>query len=137
MMRRPTNASSFWRMILLCSPSILPIFIVFGGKWNCFSNGSCNTCGSKSFLEPLKMRSRPKSELPCPSMFSSPFSKKRLRLEHSLYTILQVLSITLLEKQPILELFTEPDIVFQPISDQDRFPLFEGLEQEPEDSLWM
>lgn len=62
--------------------------------------------------------------------------KKRLRLEQSLYTILQVLSITLLEKQPIHELFTEPDVVVQPTSDPDRFPLFEGLEHEPGESLW-
>jgi len=62
--------------------------------------------------------------------------KKRMRLEQSLYTILQVLSITLLEKQPIHELFTEPDAMAQPVSEQNRFPLFEGLEPEPGESLW-
>ncbi len=33
--------------------------------------------------------------------------KKHLRLEQSLYTILQILSITLFEKIPILQAFTE------------------------------
>ena len=33
--------------------------------------------------------------------------KKRLNLDHSLYTILQVLSVTLLEKRPILQVLTE------------------------------
>jgi hypothetical protein len=34
--------------------------------------------------------------------------KKRLGLDHSLYTILQILSITLFEKMPILQVFSEP-----------------------------
>ena len=33
--------------------------------------------------------------------------KKQLKLEHSLYTILQILSITLFEKKPILQVFSE------------------------------
>jgi IS4 transposase len=33
--------------------------------------------------------------------------KKRLRLDHSLYTILQILSISLFEKKPILQVFSE------------------------------
>ena len=32
--------------------------------------------------------------------------KKRMKINHSLYTILQILSITLLEKKPILQVFT-------------------------------
>jgi len=35
--------------------------------------------------------------------------KKRLRLEHSLYTLLQIFSLTLFEKVPINELFTKSD----------------------------
>jgi len=35
--------------------------------------------------------------------------KKQLRLELSLYTILQILSVTLLEKEPMLQLLTELD----------------------------
>jgi hypothetical protein len=34
-------------------------------------------------------------------------AKKRLGLEHSLYTILQVLSVTSLENRPILQAFSE------------------------------
>jgi IS4 transposase len=33
--------------------------------------------------------------------------KKQLRLDHSLYTILQILSINLFEKKPILQVFSE------------------------------
>jgi IS4 transposase len=33
--------------------------------------------------------------------------KKQLKLDHSLYTILQILSITLFEKKPILQVFSE------------------------------
>jgi len=56
--------------------------------------------------------------------------KKQLNLKHSLYTILQVLSITLFEKRPIIQLFSEPDIMNQAVSDQDKFPLFAFLEEE-------
>jgi hypothetical protein len=35
--------------------------------------------------------------------------KKNLRLEHSLYTILQILSVTIFEKMPIFQVFTETD----------------------------
>lgn len=62
--------------------------------------------------------------------------KKRLRLEQSLYTILQVLSITLFEKRPITELFTETDVIMQTTADPNRFPLFDSLEPEPGDSFW-
>lgn len=62
--------------------------------------------------------------------------KKRLHLEQSLYTILQVLSITLFEKRPITELFTETDVIMQTTADPNRFPLFDSLEPEPGDSFW-
>jgi hypothetical protein len=35
--------------------------------------------------------------------------KKNLRLEHSLYTILQILSVTIFEKIVIFQVFTETD----------------------------
>jgi len=38
--------------------------------------------------------------------------KKQLRLDHSLYTILQILSITLFEKKPILQVFSEHNYTF-------------------------
>ena len=37
--------------------------------------------------------------------------KKELRLEHSLYTILQILSVTLFEKTPILQAFSDPHYI--------------------------
>ncbi len=54
--------------------------------------------------------------------------KKRLHLEHSLYTILQILSVTLFEKTPIRDIFSETPI-FDPAKwNQDRFPLFDLLD---------
>jgi hypothetical protein len=35
--------------------------------------------------------------------------KKRMKIEHSLYTILQILSVSIFEKMPILHAFTETD----------------------------
>lgn len=57
--------------------------------------------------------------------------KKQMNLKLSLYTILQVLSVTLFEKRPIFHLFSEPDIMDKMVSDHERFPLFELLEEEP------
>ena len=61
--------------------------------------------------------------------------KKQLNLKHSLYTILQVLSVTLFEKRPILQLFSESDIMTQMVSDHERFPLFECLHEETDCSI--
>jgi IS4 transposase len=45
--------------------------------------------------------------------------KKRLRLEHSLYTLLQIFSLTLFEKVPINELFTKNDYnLTSPVGDK-------------------
>lgn len=43
--------------------------------------------------------------------------KKRLNLQNSLYTILQILSITILEKTPIMQILTETDYK-EPIDEQ-------------------
>ncbi len=56
--------------------------------------------------------------------------RKQLNLEQSLYTILQVLSVTLFEKRPIHQLFAEPEMMNLVFVENDRFPLFEGLENE-------
>ena len=56
--------------------------------------------------------------------------KKQINLEHSLYTILQVLSITLFEKRSIQRLFSEADILERLNSDSERFPLFEYFAEE-------
>jgi len=45
--------------------------------------------------------------------------KKRLKLEHSLYTLLQIFSLTLFEKVPINELFTKNNYKFtRPVEDK-------------------
>ena len=54
--------------------------------------------------------------------------KKRLNLEHSLYTILQILSVTVFEKQSITGLFSDAAIWKPEAWNEERFPLFSGLE---------
>jgi hypothetical protein len=61
--------------------------------------------------------------------------KKQLNLTPSLYTILQVLSVTLFEKRPIDQLFSEPDIIDLVLLENERFPLFESLEDEWERTI--
>ena len=53
--------------------------------------------------------------------------KKRLNLETSLYSILQILSVTQFEKRPLLQLFTDPKAKIPCFDDSARFPLFEDL----------
>lgn len=50
--------------------------------------------------------------------------KKRLKLEQSLYTILQVLSITLFEKRPILQVFADDKDVLSKINSGNQLKLF-------------
>jgi hypothetical protein len=51
--------------------------------------------------------------------------KKRLNLDQSLYTILQVLSVTLFEKTPILQAFTEVSYTNQTLLSDKQLKLFE------------
>ena len=51
--------------------------------------------------------------------------KKRLGLDRSLYTILQVLSVTLFEKKPILQVFSENDRTFPEGPQPKHLPLFD------------
>ena len=51
--------------------------------------------------------------------------KKRLGLDRSLYTILQVLSVTLFEKKPILQVFSEDDRTFPEGTQPKHLPLFD------------
>lgn len=53
--------------------------------------------------------------------------KKQLNLEPSLYTILQALSLTLFEKQPIHEVLSNHTLNDKEEFELNRFPLFEGL----------
>lgn len=54
--------------------------------------------------------------------------KKHLNLNHSLYTILQILSLTLFEKRPIIEVFSEISLEEQEKAYLEQFPLFDLLE---------
>lgn len=50
--------------------------------------------------------------------------KKRLALPHSLYTILQILSLTLFEKRPILQVFSENPYAIMEHQDPNQLELF-------------
>jgi len=52
--------------------------------------------------------------------------KKRMKLDLSLYTILQVLSITLFEKMPILQVLTKTDYKTKITSDHIQLNLFDS-----------
>lgn len=51
--------------------------------------------------------------------------KKRLGLQHSVYTILQVLSVSLFEKKPILSLFAGLDVDGKPYNNRNQLILFD------------
>jgi len=51
--------------------------------------------------------------------------KKELKLDHSLYTILQVLSVTLFEKEPILQVLTNNDYMNPNPAPSKQLNLFE------------
>jgi len=51
--------------------------------------------------------------------------KKRLGLKHSLYTILQILSLQLFEKKPILSLFEDDDLQLEITDDPNQLNLWE------------
>jgi len=50
------------------------------------------------------------------------FMKKRLKIEASLYTILQVLSVTIFERMPLLQALTDSD--YRNDADEDNNQLF-------------
>ncbi len=51
--------------------------------------------------------------------------KKRLQIELSLYTILQILSVTLFEKTPILQALSQTDYTFKETQNPNQLTLFE------------
>lgn len=51
--------------------------------------------------------------------------KKKLKIERDLYTILQILSITLFEKLPIQQALTRSDYTFQEGPDPNQLQLFD------------
>jgi IS4 transposase len=50
--------------------------------------------------------------------------KKRLGLPHSLYTILQILSVSVFEKMPILQALSHPDCTIENCQSHKQLPLF-------------
>lgn len=50
--------------------------------------------------------------------------KKRLKLEQSLYTILQILSVTLFEKTPVLQVFADNEDILSKIDSGNQLKLF-------------
>jgi hypothetical protein len=52
--------------------------------------------------------------------------KKRLHLDSSLYTILQILSLTLFEKTPIRQALSQPPTSIQ-VAHHTKSPVFAGL----------
>lgn len=50
--------------------------------------------------------------------------KKRLKIEASLYTILQVLSVTIFERLPILQALTNVDYIAEQVGDSKQLLLF-------------
>ena len=53
--------------------------------------------------------------------------KKRLGIKADLYTILQVLSLTLFEKTTLKQIFTEEDFTMQDCKDAIQLTLFDNL----------
>lgn len=51
--------------------------------------------------------------------------KKKLKIEHSLYTILQILSVTLFEKSPILKVLSDTNYTFDKEQNCNQLNLFE------------
>jgi len=51
--------------------------------------------------------------------------KKQLGLDHSLYTILQILSISLFEKKPVLQVFSEHKYTFPDEAKSKQLNLFD------------
>ena len=51
--------------------------------------------------------------------------KKRLGLEHSLYTILQILSIAIFEKKPISQVFSEHENINEDAHEANQLLLFD------------
>ena len=51
--------------------------------------------------------------------------KKRLGLERSLYSILQILSISLFEKEPVLSALSHDGLAFEEADSGKQLPLFD------------
>ena len=58
----------------------------------------------------------------CPGLVA--IIKKQLNLEQSLYTILQIVSVTLFEKIPLLQAFTDAEVIEEKTEDNNQLNLF-------------
>ena len=77
------------------------------GRWNCFSNGSSSTCASRLFFGTSENAVKTQIWIAIAVYVLVAIIKKRLDVPASLYTILQILSLTLLEKTPLDQLLDE------------------------------
>src|ERR1022692_4632560 len=77
--------------------------VLMGSMLVSCSSGSSSTCESRLSMAPVKMRYEAKSGLRSPFTSLVAIIKKELRLSTSLYQILQVLSVTIFERTPILQ----------------------------------
>jgi len=80
---------------------------------------------SRHSTEPAKTRLKHNSGSLSRSTCRSPSSKKRLDLPGSLYTLLQILSVTMFEKMPISQALQQKDYTNPPLTDCNQLILFE------------
>jgi len=100
--------SSFSRITSPCRHLLSPRSTSAAGRSNSSSSGSSSTCGSR-LLWHQRERSEDAIWIAVSVYVWWPFVRKRLGLEASLYQILQILSVTLFEKTPILRALQASD----------------------------
>jgi len=86
----------------------LAVARLYHSRWQIelFFNGSSNICASKLSTAPARTPCAPKSGFDF-GLPAGAILKKRLHLDLSLYTMLQILSLTLFEKTPLLQAFSQ------------------------------
>ena len=87
----------------------MPVYTNGAGRWNCFSSGSSSTCASRPFFGTSENAVRTQIWIAISIYVLVAIAKKRLGLNASLFQILQVVSVTLFEKTPILRAFQHAD----------------------------
>ncbi len=75
-------------------------------------------------MVPLKMPSKPNSRIAISDYVLVAIMKKRMKIDLSLYTMLQIFSITLFEKIPILQALTETNYKYKMNSNCIQLKLF-------------
>ena len=95
-----------------------PVVVAVVGRWNCSFAGSNSTCESRLFTGLTgEHRGKLRVWIAISVYVLVAIIKKRLHLTRSLHSILQILSISLLEKTPILRALsaTETGMIFTSI----------------------